>query len=210
RLSQLRLRLRQLAARLIERVLVRARVDGEEQVAGLHQRAFAVVLAHQVAGDPWADLGGHVAHRGADPLAVDRHVALDHRGHLDRRRRGGRRFRRPITSGRNRSDGGEQERCAPPNHSVPADVRPSPPGSACTERILDYRWPPPSIRSSSFSRISMRAASYFSHCGGERMPFSSFSFSSLISRISRIRTSGPDGPDDPLMTGPIFVAYSRL
>ena len=47
------------------------------------ERALLVVLAHQVSGDPGADLGVDVAHQRAHPLRGDRHVLLGHGRHLD-------------------------------------------------------------------------------------------------------------------------------
>ncbi len=70
--------------RLVQRNLVRPGIDLEEEVAGLDQRAFPVLLADQVAGHPRADLGGNVADRCSDPFDVDGHVPLDDRSDLDR------------------------------------------------------------------------------------------------------------------------------
>src|SRR6266446_5682202 len=83
RLLDLRLRLQELGPGLFGGDLIRPGVDLEQKVTGLDARPFLVVLAHEVSGNPGADLRGDVPHRGAHPLAVDRHVLLDHRLDLD-------------------------------------------------------------------------------------------------------------------------------
>ena len=80
------------AARLVEGRAERARVDAEEQLALLHQRALAVVPGEQVALHLRPDLGVDVALGRPDELAHDAHVALrDGRHHDGYGRRGRRR-----------------------------------------------------------------------------------------------------------------------
>ena len=85
-----RLSAAQLALRVLERRLVRARVDVEEDLVLLDCGALRVVAREQDPGDLGADLGVDRAFRRALPLAADRHVLLDDLGDddLDGRRRG--------------------------------------------------------------------------------------------------------------------------
>ena len=128
RLGELRLRLRELARGLVERVLVGPRVDLEQEVAGLDEAALGVVLADEIPRDARADLRRHVAHGGADPFAVDRHVALDDRRDDDGdARRGSRRLAVPASPGQ-RCDGGgdEQDPGAPGEQAGRGDSARSP------------------------------------------------------------------------------------
>ena len=110
RLLALRLLLQELCPGLFGGDLIRPGVDLEQEVAGLDARPFLVGLAHEVAGDPGADLRGDVPDRGAHPLAVDRYVLLDHRLDLDRGRwrwpGGGGRI---ATTGRERRDRDDEQ-----------------------------------------------------------------------------------------------------
>ena len=88
-LHQIRLRLLQGAAPLVELRLELARVDLEQQLPALHHRPFLVGLGQQVALHLRTDDGVDVAAEGADPLLEDRHVLLHdlHHLHVHRRRR---------------------------------------------------------------------------------------------------------------------------
>ena len=101
-LLELRLRQQERGPGLTLGELICPGINLEEDIARLDERPFLVVLAHQVPGHAGADLSGDVAHRGADPLAVDGHVLLGHCLDLDRGRRG-----RPGGPGRVATAGGE-------------------------------------------------------------------------------------------------------
>src|SRR5262249_17987977 len=72
--------------------------------------ALLVVLTDEIALDVGADLRGDVAYRGADPLAVDRDVALGHRRNLHRLRWADGGFRSFFAPGR-RNRHGHNEEC---------------------------------------------------------------------------------------------------
>src|SRR6267143_1252809 len=72
---------------MIERCLVIARVDEEEDVSSLHVRAVAVGLLADVSLDLRPDIGVHESIEGRNPLAVDLDVELQHLRHFYRRRR---------------------------------------------------------------------------------------------------------------------------
>ena len=82
--------LRQVALCLIERRLVVAVIDLEEQLAGLHRMAILVDLLEQIALHARMNLRIDEAQRGPDPFGVYRHVFLDDLGYEDGRRRRGR------------------------------------------------------------------------------------------------------------------------
>ena len=82
-LAQLRFRLQELGLRLVEGCLKRPRIDLEQEVAGLHQRALPVILAHEVPADPGADLRIDVADQRPYILDGDRHVLFGHGSDLD-------------------------------------------------------------------------------------------------------------------------------
>src|SRR5581483_8956324 len=88
-LRQLTSRLRQLSLRLVERCLKLARIDFEQNLAFVYERAFAIVLLHQIARYLRLNVRIHVAVRRRHPVAVNRHVLLRHRRDQDlwRRRR---------------------------------------------------------------------------------------------------------------------------
>ena len=87
-LAQLRLRQPELRLGLIDGGLKRTRIDLEQEVAGLDERALLVVLAHEVAADPGADLGVDVPDQRAYVFHGDRHVPLHDRLDFDRGERG--------------------------------------------------------------------------------------------------------------------------
>ena len=111
-LAEVGLGLGQAALGLVERRLQRPRVDVEQIVALVHEVAFVVVVRQEVAGDLGPDLRVNVAVEGADPVPVDGHVALGHRGdqHLGRGL-GGHRFRL-LAAGRNHGDDRRQRQAA--------------------------------------------------------------------------------------------------
>ena len=84
--------LRELSLGLIESGLKRARVDFEKHVIFVDERAFAVVLLYEIAGDLGLDVGVNGAIEGGDPIAVDRDVLLLNRNNndIERARRRGR------------------------------------------------------------------------------------------------------------------------
>ena len=86
-LAQLRLRLKELGPRLVERHLVRPRIDLEQEIASLHHGPLLIVLAHEVAADARTDLRVDGADERPHPLGGDRDVLLDHHFGPDHRRR---------------------------------------------------------------------------------------------------------------------------
>ena len=83
--------LRQHGARLVERVLERPLVDGEQQVALVHQLAVLEMHAVEIAGDARAHLHGVHGDEAADIFVIvgDRLLHRLGHGHGRRRRRGG-------------------------------------------------------------------------------------------------------------------------
>ena len=78
---KLRLRLPKLALCLFKRRLKRPRIDLEQYLALFHLRAFAIILADQVAVRLWLYLSIHVAVECAHPFAGQRHIARLHLHH---------------------------------------------------------------------------------------------------------------------------------
>ena len=77
-LAQLRFRQPEPCIGLIPSGLEWPRIDLEEEVAGSHERALPIVLAHEVPSDPGADLGIDVSDQCPHPLRGDRDVLFDH------------------------------------------------------------------------------------------------------------------------------------
>jgi hypothetical protein len=91
--------------------LKRARIDFEEHVIFVDERAFAVILLYEIAGDLGLDVGVNGAIQGGDPIAVDRDVLLLNRNHNDiERARGGGRLGITGTTGQNQHGGQEKRR----------------------------------------------------------------------------------------------------
>ncbi len=114
--GKLGLGLGQLSLRLIERCLKWARIDLEEQLTLLDERAFLVTLPHDVAGDLRPDVGIRESVERADPFAKNRNILLLNLHDLNVRRRGRIRHRYmawPYCSN-NQSDDNQGKRHANP------------------------------------------------------------------------------------------------
>lgn len=76
RLGELAAGLCELSLGLVDDGLKRARVDFEENVVLVDERAFAVILLYEVAGDLGLNVGIDVAIESSDPIAVDGDILL--------------------------------------------------------------------------------------------------------------------------------------
>ncbi len=85
--ARLDLRLRQIGARLIERVLERPLVDGEQQIALLDDLAVLEMHLVEIAGDARAHFDRIDRDEAADIFVLVDDGALDRLGDGDRRRR---------------------------------------------------------------------------------------------------------------------------
>ncbi len=108
-LLELRLRQQERGPGLMLGELICPGIDFEEDIAGLDERPFLVVLAHQVPGHAGSDLSGDVSHRGTDPFAVNGHVLLGRRLDFDGRQWFGRGLGRLSTPGGERDDHHDQQ-----------------------------------------------------------------------------------------------------
>lgn len=103
-LIQLPLRLRELAAHLIQRRLERPWIDLEQELAFPNEAAFGIRLADQIAGHLGFDIGVDEPVQRPDPLRVNRHILLRGRHHLHLQWR-----RSRWTAGRTRAPRADQK-----------------------------------------------------------------------------------------------------
>ena len=136
-LAQLRFGQGQSGLGLIHSRLERSRIDLEEQVTALDQRALAIVLADQMAADARADLRVDVADQRPYPLGGDRHVLLDHCLDFDHRGRGRRDGGRVATACGETHQPENQDDSAPahPHRGLPPS-RPTSDGIVDRQRCL--------------------------------------------------------------------------
>ena len=87
RRGELAFSIRELSFGLIERRLKSSRVDLEQQLALLYERAFLVRVSQQIAGYLRLDLRVDQPVERTDPFLPDRNIPLLYLNHLDFRRR---------------------------------------------------------------------------------------------------------------------------